>query len=249
MTLISVERMKLFSTRSPWWCIATALVLTIGFAAMFASQMQEMVPMSVGMTQQGAQFGLIVVMVMATLAVTTEYRFGTIRATFQAMPNRVAVMLAKTSVVAVLAFLIGELAAFGSWAAGWLLTSDQALVLDTATEWRQVAGVGLVFAGAAIFALSVGALVRQTAGAVTLVMIWVLLAESLIQLLPTIGDDIYEWLPFAAAFRFMRGGGGSTVGQPVSEMPIGPWASLVYFLAIAVVLLVVALVTVRKRDA
>ncbi|PRW61897.1 hypothetical protein [Actinopolyspora mortivallis] len=249
MTLISVERMKLFSTRSPWWCIVVALGLAIGFAALFTSQLGGEMPTSVAMTQQGNQFGLIVVMVMAALAVTTEYRFGTIRATFQAMPNRVAVMLAKTAVVAALALLIGELAAFGSWGMGWVFAPDQSLALDTAAEWRQVAGPGLVFAGAAVFALAVGILVRQTAGAVTLVMIWALLAESLIQLIPTIGDDIYEWLPFAAAFRFMSGGGNSPMSQPLSEMPIGPWPSLVYFLAIAFGLLVVSLVTVHKRDA
>ena len=42
-------------------------------------------------------------MVMATLAVTTEYRFGTIRATFQAVPNRTRTLLAKTTVVALFA--------------------------------------------------------------------------------------------------------------------------------------------------
>ena len=33
MTLLAVERIKLFSTRAPVWCVATALALTIGATA------------------------------------------------------------------------------------------------------------------------------------------------------------------------------------------------------------------------
>ena len=34
MSLITVERIKLFSTRSPWWCMIIAAVLSIGLAAL-----------------------------------------------------------------------------------------------------------------------------------------------------------------------------------------------------------------------
>ena len=34
MSLIQVERIKLFSTRSPWWCMIVAAVLSIGLAAL-----------------------------------------------------------------------------------------------------------------------------------------------------------------------------------------------------------------------
>ena len=36
MTLLAVERIKLFTTRSPMWCTLAALVVTIGFAALIA---------------------------------------------------------------------------------------------------------------------------------------------------------------------------------------------------------------------
>jgi len=44
-----------------------------------------------------ASLGLLVIMVMAALAVTNEYRFGIIRTNFQAAPHRSAVILAKPS--------------------------------------------------------------------------------------------------------------------------------------------------------
>lgn len=248
MTLLAIERMKLFSTRAPWWSIVIALALTIGFASLFAAQSGPEFPLTVSLAMQGWRFGLIVVMVLAALAVTTEYRFGTIKATFQAVPNRTAVMLAKTAVVAFLGLIIGELAAFGSLLAARILGPNADLALNSGADWRQVAGIGVVYAGAAVLAVAVGMLLRQTAGAVTLLTIWVLLAESLISVIPSIGDDIYDWLPFSSAARFL-GGGGEAMGRAAAEAPLGPWASLVYFLAIVLGFLIFALVTVNRRDA
>src|SRR5882672_8286402 len=148
-TLLAVERIKLFTTRSPWWSAATALVLTAGFGALYIGTSHDAEAVTVPGTQIGYNFGLVVVMVMAALAVTTEYRFGTIRATFQAAPNRNAVLLAKTGVVALFALAIGELAAFGSWAAGRLLKPAADLALNSAFDWRTIAGTGVVYALAA----------------------------------------------------------------------------------------------------
>src|SRR3954462_9266710 len=115
MTLLAVERIKLFSTRSPWWCMALAIGLTVGMAALIAANTGDQLPMSVGLSQSFSNFGMIVIMVMAALAVPTEYRFGTIRATFLAVPGRTPALLAKTPVVALLAGVVGEVVAFGSW--------------------------------------------------------------------------------------------------------------------------------------
>lgn len=244
MTLLSVERMKLFSTRSPWWCTLAAIGLTIGFAALMASQVETSI--SVSTTQIGYQFGLMVILVLATLSVTTEYRFGTIRATFQAAPNRTNVLLAKTAVVAVYAFVIGEVAAFGSLGVASVLSPESDLALTSPEQFRQVAGVGLIFAVASVVAISVGVLLRQTAGAVTLLMIWSMLVESLVALIPNIGPDIQKWMPFTVADNFL---GTSMASQARAEIPLGPWGSLAYFAAIAAGLLVISLVVVNRRDA
>jgi ABC-2 type transport system permease protein len=41
MTLLAVERIKLFTTRSPWWCALITLVLTIGFAGLVVGNSNE----------------------------------------------------------------------------------------------------------------------------------------------------------------------------------------------------------------
>jgi len=253
MTLLAVERIKLFTTRSPLWCTLAALAVTIGFAALIAGVDTEN-PETIASTQFGYNFGLMVIMVMAVLAITTEYRFGTIRATFQAIPNRTAALLAKTGVVAVFAGLIGEAAAFGSVGIAKLVRSSADLGINTAYEWRAVAGVGLVYALTAVIAVAVGTLIRHSAGAVSLMLIYALLVESLVALIPKVGDDIQHWMPFYVADKFITGDPDPSSrlvsqGPPPSAADLSPWWSLAYFAGFALLMLVIALVTTNKRDA
>jgi ABC-2 type transport system permease protein len=251
MTLLAVERIKLFSTRSPWWCMLLALALTAGLSALIASQSNDQYPLTVGGTQAGYQFGLMVIMVMAALAVTTEYRFGTIRTTFQAVPNRSAALAAKTVLVAAVAGVVGEATAFASWGLAKAIKPSADLALDTAGEWRAVAGVGLVYAAGAVLAVGVGTLVRQTAGAVSIVLVWALLVENLVALIPKVGSDVRKWMPFNAANHFLTSGAPS-VGAGTAQsaqMPYGPWGGLAYFAGIAVAVLVLGVVMAERRDA
>jgi len=252
MTLLAVERIKLFSTRSPWWCMALAISLTIGLAALIAANTSEEFPPSVGLSQSFNNFGMIVIMVMAALAVTTEYRFGTIRATFLAVPGRIQALIAKTVVVALLAGVIGEVVAFGSWGISKLIQPDADLAINSAVEWRNVAGTGLVFMISAVLAIAVGTLVRQTAGAVAILLVYVLLVESLIGLIPKMGRHIQEWMPFQHANNFLTADNAPLpegAGPPQLDFPFGPWGSLAYFAAISVGLLIVSLAVAKKRDA
>ncbi len=139
MTLLAVERIKLFSTRSPWWCIALASLIMIGLGALFSALAGgQDFPMSVGTTQIGYGFALNVILVMAAIAVTTEYRFSTIRATFMAVPNRTSVLLAKAGVVAVVSGLVGEVIAFGAYGVGRLIKPKVDLAINTQAESRSV---------------------------------------------------------------------------------------------------------------
>lgn len=248
MTLLAVERIKLTSTRSPWWCVVLALGLTVGLATMIAANSSEQLPASIGMSQAGWKFGLVVIMVMAALAVTTEYRTGTIRTTFQAIPNRTAALLAKTTVVSVIAGVVGEVTAFASWGMAKLVASNGNLDISTAAQWRAVAGVGLVYALGAVIALAVGMLLRHTAGAIALLLIYVLLAENLVALIPTVGQDIQKWTPFTVVDGFLSDG-GSMGPTGAAGHALGPWWSLLYFAGFAAVLLLAALVVTNKRDA
>jgi ABC-2 type transport system permease protein len=176
MTLLAMERIKLVSTRSPWWCTASALALVIGMTVMLAATSDG--PIQIGMTGFFLQFGVMVMLVMAAVSVTTEYRYSTIRTTFQAVPNRTAALLAKTAVVGFVSGLVGLAASFGAWGTAWLIRPESDLAITTADEWRAVAGAGLVFALAAVLAVAVGIMVRHTAGAVALLLVWALCSRT-----------------------------------------------------------------------
>jgi ABC-2 type transport system permease protein len=249
MTLIATERIKLFTTRSPWWSMLLALVLSVGFAALIAANVQRGNPFSVSDAEGGYQFSLVVMMVMAALAVTTEYRFNTIKTSFQAVPNRTALLLAKAAVVAVLAAVIGEVAAFASWALARVIHPASTLALSGEAAWRNVAGMGLVYLVTAVIAVSVGILIRQTAGAVAILLIYTLLVENLVVLIPKIGQDIQNWMPFTVANHFLTAGSIDDPQSGNSHVTLGAWPSLAYFAGIGAVLLIIAIFTANRRDA
>ncbi|WP_462188722.1 MULTISPECIES: ABC transporter permease [unclassified Frankia] len=253
MTLLTVERIKLFSTRSPWWCMILATAFTVRLTSIFAAATNgdDLASLTPNVTQFAYNFGLVVMMVMATLAVTTEYRFSTIRSTFLAVPTRTPALLAKAAVVSLLAGIVGEITAIASWGVAKLIKPDAPLALDTAQEYRNVFGVGLVYLFAAIFALALGLIIRQSAGAIVITLVYLFLGESLLPAIPRIGDHIQHWLPFTTGDNFIVAGQVErSNGPPVVEgMPFGPWGSLAYFAAICLGLFAIGLVLAKRRDA
>jgi len=246
MTLIAAERIKLLSIRSPWWCAGLAILASIGLSALIAAATtNDGQVATVASTQLGYVLGMAVVMVMATLAVTTEYSVGTIRTTFMAIPRRGPALIAKAFVVAVLAAIVGLIGAFGAWFLTMLLLPDANLSLSALDDWRHVAGVGLVYLIAAVIAVSIGTLIRHTAGAVSIVLVWALMAEQLFQLIPGIGEAIRPWLPFSAAKDFLTTSGSSVDGV----LGGGPWVAIAYFAVIAAMMLTFSIVVTGRRDA
>jgi ABC-2 type transport system permease protein len=245
MSVIAAERIKLTSTRSPWWAAGLAVVATVSVGAIAAVENADREAATVASTQFAYFLGTAVVMVMAVLAVTTEYAVGTIRTTFLAVPRREMAVVAKTGVVAAVAGVVGLICAFGSWGLSRILIPEANLSLGDAAEWRQVAGVGVVYAVAAGMAVAIGILVRHTAGAVALVLVWTLVGERLVAAIPGVGGSLQQWLPFEAAKHFLT----AEEGADGTGLLAGPWAAMAYFVVIAAGLWVVAVVVVRRRDA
>ncbi|MFF1817411.1 hypothetical protein ACFVWG_08950 [Kribbella sp. NPDC058245] len=248
MSLVTVERIKLFSTRSPWWCMIVALILADGFITLgflFAPDdvKRDFTPAS---TQGTYLFGMIVMMAMACLAITTEYRFGTIRTSFLSVPKRIPVLLSKTLVAAVLSAFVGLVSAFVAWGLGYILVPDADLGINTGAEWRAVLGVPLVYALAAVLAVAIGTLVRQSAGALAIVICWPLLLEGIGLAIPKVGEFLSDWGPFSRVSWFL---GGDQPGSGPSDAVMSPTWSLLYFAAWAIGLLVIALAVAKKRDA
>ena len=240
MALIAVERMKLTSTRAPWWSFAAAAIATPALAAAVAASVGT--EASLINVVGGWPLSLTIVMAMGALAVTSEYAYGTIRTTFLATPRRSTVFWAKAAVIASVSALVGLISALGSWGVARLIRPSADIGLSTLTDWRQVVGLVPVFAISGVIAVAAAVLIRRTAGAVAIAVLWPTAVEPLFSLLPGVGESIGQWLPFTAARRFL------TLGDVVESGP-GPWLSLLVFAGTGLVLLIVAIAVANRRDA
>lgn len=255
MSQLNVERIKLFSTRSPYWCLGGVVLASAAFAVLFGL-IQDGRNAITGSILAGVGLSQAIFMVLAALAVTTEYRFGTIRTSLLAVPNRTTVLLAKTVLLAVIGAVVGLVCAFGAFFLGETLANNPPLPLALEGEtWRVVAGHGAIFAISAIIAVAVGTLVRQSAGAITILILWVVMIEQLITIIPTVGENIGPYLPFTAGNRFVAqtveipGDLGQAMGNALGPQVLTPVQGLLVFAGYAVVLWIVALVVLRRRDA
>ncbi|MFK0097679.1 MULTISPECIES: ABC transporter permease [unclassified Streptomyces] len=175
---IASEWTKIRSVRSTMWTLGvmTALLLVIGVLAAVAvsasdSDMGETPVLSLGFF--GVLLGTICVITLGVMTIASEYGTGMIRTTLTACPSRGRVLGAKALVFFLLTFVITT-----------VMTSVVALIqssmLDgvspTGEEWlRATVGVSLYVATLGLLALAVGALIRHSAGAITIMIGVVLL--------------------------------------------------------------------------
>ncbi|MEU0543803.1 ABC transporter permease [Nocardia sp. NPDC005978] len=247
MGVLAAERIKLTSTRSPWWCTAVIVVLGLGFAALGAIFGKDSLTLTNALGGVSG-FGVLVLMIMAALAVTSEYRFGTIRSTFLATPARDKVLVTKAVLIGVFgAVLIGVLSLLAFGLAKVIAGSDADLLVLNADTVRGLYGVPVYAFLAVLFAIGVGVLVRQTAAAVSIVILLPTVLETLLSVFGSFGRNVGAFMPFQNASRFY------TVGQTEDITGInwhwGPWGSLVYFAAFVAIVFGAALFMVNKRDA
>jgi ABC-type transport system involved in multi-copper enzyme maturation permease subunit len=207
----------------------------------------------------GAFLGLIVIVVVAAMFFSTEYRRGLIRTTLAAMPHRGAVLAAKAVVIGAVAFVTGLVAAAVSIGVGVPKEENQGLILLTApvlTEVRVIVGTAAMLAVAAVFAVALGAILRRSAAAITIAVVIVVMpflltalnvvpggaGDWLLRLTPAAGLAIEQSIP-----RYSQ---VTTVTSPVrGYYPLSPYAGFAVLCLWAAAALALALVMLRRRDA
>jgi hypothetical protein len=197
-----------------------------------------------------AVFGVPVLMVLAAMTVTGEYRSGMIRTTFMATPNRSLVLVAKAVVAALFSVVCTALMVIGAVLAARVSAPpvvgvESHLSLAAAETWRAVGAIALYGVLAAVLGVGVATLLRHSAGAVAVLLMWPLVVEPILGNLPNIGSEIGPYLPFGNAFLFTR----VQWLYPVYDMPWGERGSLLYFAAVVALVFAAAIVVVNRRDA
>lgn len=245
------EWTKLRTMPSTAWLLAATVGSTVLVGAAAAESMASCAPDGcavdpVKLSLTGVWLGQAVVVVLAVLPMTDEFGTGMLRSTLAADPHRLRVLLAKAGVLTAAVFAAGALGVAGSLLAARILMADTvvpALSLSADGTLRAAAGTVLYLALIGLLALGLGAALRDTAGAITVVLFllygWPVVASF-------VGDpDWQEWLqqlgPVTAGMAIQ-----ATTG--VADLPIGPWPGLGVLALYAAGALLLGGVLLRARD-
>jgi ABC-2 type transport system permease protein len=167
--LLRSEWTKLRSIRSTWWCTALYL-LVVGGTGWLAAASTNSAPRSdvaLGVALTGFGVGQLVVLVLAVLAVTTEFASGMALVSLTVAPRRTRLLTAKTLVVTLYCALLTAVLVVVCAAAAFTLTDVPGGLALTSPEVLRPMGLQVVHGAlVAVLAVALGTVLRSTAGAV-----------------------------------------------------------------------------------
>jgi ABC-2 type transport system permease protein len=254
--LMRSEWTKFRTLRSTWWSLGAMLVVSLGASiaatAVFTANYANLDPENrtqfqndtVGLfLQPGSSFGQLAIAVLGALLITAEYSTGMIRATVLAAPRRTPVLAAKAAVLAAIVLVLAEVIAWICFFAGSAIARRHVTVtLSTPGSLRAILGFGLVMAMTGLISLAIGALLRHTAGAISVALGWSLVVPPLLGLIPgSVGNHLQYAMPQQAGQVIMD-------RTASADTPYGPWTGLGIVALWTIALLALAFWSMRRRD-
>ncbi len=243
---VAFEWVKLRSVRATWWSLVAATLLTVAASVIIGMSVRaseengfevaQPAPHSAAGAISVAQLAVVV---LTTLAVTSEYAHGTIATTLRSVPHRGRMLASKTLVTTVVVALTGLLlAALGTVSAapfmGQYGTYTAGDLLATAL------GVAGYLAALSVLTIGVGAMLRSAAGAITSLLMVLLAVPQLF------GGAGPEWL--RTAVQYLPGDAGMVL-MTQDIQPYGAGQAVVVLLGWAVAGAVGGYAVLRARDA
>jgi ABC-2 type transport system permease protein len=250
------EWTKLRSVRSTVWSLLLAVIFTIGlpslFAAILANRWPHLSPHEradhsqhpLEVSLAGVNLSQLAIAVLGVLVITGEYSTGMIRASFTAVPRRLPVLVAKVAVFAAAVFALmlpAVLAAF--FASQAVLARHHILQVSfsQAGVARTVIGGALYLTIVGLFALGLGAIVRNTAGGIATFVALMFVLPPLMNVLPQSWNDaITPYLPDSA--------GRAVFSLTTGAHSLSPWTGFGLFCAYAAAAIAIAAVLLVRRD-
>lgn len=246
------EWVKLRSVRSSRVTLLAAALMMIATGLIFASTVgtdsdgANGVTDPTGITLSGVMFTQLVIGVLGVLVMSGEYSTGLIKATFTGVPSRLPVLAAKVAVVVGTVFPVMLAVTCGVFAGGQLIMGNAALptaAIGDPGVWAALVGSAATLTGVTVIGIALGAILRTTASAITVLVTLMFFAPGLGGLLLPASwrDGVLKYLPSRAAEAF-------TTVVPVPHS-LSPAAGAAVFVAWVVVPLIAAAVLLRRRDA
>jgi ABC-2 type transport system permease protein len=193
-------------------------------------------------------FSILVAMMIGvgtSLGITSEFAHNTIRPTLAATPNRPMVFIAKAIVSVAFGLVVSTLAVVLAYAIGsTLLNGRNADVGLSGDDGSLATFFGVIVLGGllALFGYGLGLLLRNGPAAVSIIILWPLLIESIVGgVLGIAGvDDPQKVLPYSSAFAL--------VIPDSDNAPGGRIYGGVFFGLVALTLAVVGIIVNNRRD-
>jgi ABC-type transport system involved in multi-copper enzyme maturation permease subunit len=206
----------------------------------------------------GVFIAMLIMIVIAGMFITVEYRRGLIATTLAASPRRGRLLAAKAVVIGLLTFVLGSAAVAVAAIVGSRISRDSGtymLPVGWLTEARVILGTGAMLAVASVLALSLGTVLRRSVAAVAAVIVAIVLpyilgvsgvlpasaSEWILRITPAAGFAIEQSVP-----QYPQ-----VVGHyaPPDYFPLAPWSGFAVLCAYAAVALGLAAYLLRRRDA
>ena len=247
------EWTKLRSVRSTRYALLAAVVLTIALAAiastvivthwtgMDPAERANFNPLEASMV--GLNFAQLAIGVLGVLVISAEYSTGMIRSSFSAVPRRLPVLWAKAGVFAGVTLVLMVPAVLVGFFVSQSILSGQhiQIAFSHAGVPRAVLGAGLYLTVLGVFALGLGAIVRNTAGGITAFAGILFVLPGLMHVLPTSWSDaISPYLPSNAGQQIM-----ALVRDPHM---LSPWGGFALFCGWTIAVMAVAALLLVRRD-
>lgn len=245
------EWTKFRTVRSSLWTLLVSAGLTVGIGTAFLpividsydgpAELTAYWAVREGWWFEGLHVGIVAVMILGVLVASSEYSTGTISSTLAAVPSRTPVLVAKALTFSLTALVVGAVQTVGALAAALPILADRSIdvALTDPDALRGAAMATLAVAGASLFGLGTGLLVRHTAGAIGAVVGVMFVAPIIAVLLPDSWDTVVKVLPSSAMYGMFT--------PNAATFEAGP--STAVFFGYVVALLVTAGIVFARRDA
>lgn len=250
---IAAEWIKLRTLRSTWIGMASVAAILVGLGALAAA-------MSTGSVQgpgqnggpfggadalstvlTGANFAVLVVGVLGSLAGAREYSSRMITATVAAVPRRWQIVLSKALVfgtVTAVTAVVGVLGAF--WLGMSVLASSDAATVSLTDPGvlGKVLGMAGYITAIGVIGLGLGIILRSVAGSIGAVVAGVMVLPAIAgALLPDQWDAVLQYLPSSAgaAFTVVQGAGTDVLSSGAGVAVLVAWVLAAVGAAITII--------------
>jgi ABC-2 type transport system permease protein len=244
--LVGAEIFKLRTTRTFYGVVGGAfglVLLIVVIAAATATWNAGDKPLHdlVGI----AGFAQVFSLVLGILAVTSEFRFGTITPTLLIVPDRVKLTLAKLGAGLAVGFALG-LAATGLAAAiGAAILGARGIDTGmTGSEvTKMIVGGTVATALYAALGVGVGAIVRNQVGAVVGTLVYLFVLENLLQIIKGLRDPLAKY-GFGGVGQGLTGSGEVGADHP----PLGQVSAGLVLAGYCAIFIVAGIAMMNRRD-